>query len=351
MRDGVTRAPEAAHRRHAVHVDKDVGALRRAVVELAAAVRGLRAGEAALVATELGTNLVRHTTSGGYVLFRRLADGIELLAVDRGPGMADGAGQAPAGQAPAGQAPSGPRAGSGGLGVGLGSVERLATTFDIYSTRPGGTVVLARLLASAPPAGWCRWGAVNLPVEGGDESGDGWAVAVDGSATLLVVDGLGHGPAAAEAARTALAVFERVGAADVERFVERAHEAMRSTRGGVLSVCTVDPERGELRFAGVGNVTGRLMHGSTSVGLAGRDGTLGTELAVPRIHLSTHPWRPGSAVVLASDGLRSQWDLRGYPGLLLSHPAVVAATLQRDFARPTDDASVLVLQDLRRGIR
>jgi len=63
-----------------------VGALRRAVARIAAAQPGLRAGEAEPVATEPGTNLLRHAHPGGYVLVRTAGDGIELLSVDHGPG-------------------------------------------------------------------------------------------------------------------------------------------------------------------------------------------------------------------------------------------------------------------------
>ena len=53
------------------------------------------------------------------------------------------------------------------------------------------------------------------------------------------------------------------------------------------------------------------------------------------------------AVVLSSDGLRSQWGLEALGGLLGREPAVVAAALLRDNARGTDDATVVVVQDRR----
>jgi anti-sigma regulatory factor (Ser/Thr protein kinase) len=341
--------PEAAHSRYEVRAAADVGPLRRSVAALAAACPGVRPGDAALVATELATNLLRHADAGGYVLFRAAGGGIEVLAVDRGPGMAPRA-------APPSSDASGPGAGppapsgrlGAGLGVGLGSVRNLASQFDVYSRRPGGTVVLARL--AAPPArpDWCRWGAVCVPCPGEVESGDGWVVeADDGMLAAVVVDGLGHGEGAAEAARAALGALDRRPSTDVEGYVRRAHEALRGTRGAVLGVCAVDRSRGQLSYAGVGNVAARVIQGQGCHGLAGRDGVLGASLAVPHAHVVRERWSSGSLLVLTSDGLRTHWDLSAYPGLPSHEPAVVAAVLQRDFQRGGDDVTVLVVADVR----
>jgi anti-sigma regulatory factor (Ser/Thr protein kinase) len=130
-----------AHQLIGVRAQEDVGAARRAVTRMAAALPGNRAGEAELAATELATNLVRHTTSGGYLLLRPVGGAIELLAVDRGPGM-------PPGSLPAAvRQPAASR--GGGLGIGLPAVRRLSAVFDCYSGS-GGTIVLARLHGAAP---------------------------------------------------------------------------------------------------------------------------------------------------------------------------------------------------------
>jgi serine/threonine protein phosphatase PrpC len=71
---------------------------------------------------------------------------------------------------------------------------------------------------------------------------------------------------------------------------------------------------------------------------------LGTQLSVPSVRVQHCPWEPGSTLVLASDGIRSGWSLDGHPRLLEQHPAIVAAVLHRDYGRPTDDATVLVVR-------
>jgi hypothetical protein len=334
---------------------------------------GLRPGTAELVATELGTNLLRHAMPGGYVLARKAGDGIELISVDSGPGMpATAVARALSTAAPAAPARSarGPFFGlppappqpyrGGGMNAGLSVVRRQAAEFDLYSDRHG-TVVYARLgstppTGSAPPGGGWRFGGVDIPYGGDGESGDAWAVAPDRTLAALVVDGLGHGPAAAVAARAAVAEFERTPVTGLEQFVRHAHEVLRATRGGVLGVCLIDPVGGELSFAAVGNVTGRVVpgggggarHGTGGSGthLLDRPGTLGTHIPLPTIRLQRCPWQPGSTLILVSDGIRSGWSHvpEEHPGLLGRHPSVVAAVLHREYGRPNDDATVLVVQ-------
>ncbi|MDN3029216.1 SpoIIE family protein phosphatase [Streptomyces sp. S.PB5] len=329
------------HRRHVIAAEEDVGALRRAVARMAAGQHALRAGVAELVATELGTNLLRHAEPGGYVLARRTGEGIELISVDRGPGMTAAALAPPSPIAPS------PYRGSG-LSAGLNVVRRHAAEFDWYSTLEG-TVVYASLgpVAPSPPGGW-HYGAVNVPFGGEGESGDSWAVMPDRRAAALVVDGLGHGPGAAAAARAAITAFRRqVPVTDLGLLVRHAHEAMRGTRGGVLGACLIDPDRGELVHAAVGNITGRVFTGGRSTHLLDRPGTLGTQLPLPTVRLQHCPWGPGATLVLVSDGIRSGWQLEGFPRLLERHPAVIAAVLQREYGRSTDDATVLVVRDGR----
>ncbi|ARP70477.1 hypothetical protein LK07_12580 [Streptomyces pluripotens] len=332
---------EHAHRRHGVAAEEDVGALRRSVARLAATQHGVRPGVAELVATELGTNLLRHAVPGGYVLARRAGDGVELISVDHGPGLPLGVLDARPTPSPPDPAPHRGR----GMHAGLSVVRRQAAEFDCYSTRRG-TVVYARVGGPAPADhGRWRFGGVNIPYGGDGESGDSWAVTADQTLAALVVDGLGHGPAAAVAARAAVEVFERSPLTSPERFIQHAHEAMRTTRGGVLGMCVIDPTRGELVYAGVGNITGRVLTGSRNVHLLDRPGTLGTHLPLPSTRLQHVPWEPGSALILVSDGIRSGWGLADHPGLLGHHPAIVAAVLHRDHGRTNDDATVLVVHD------
>ena len=55
-------------------------------------------------------------------------------------------------------------------------------------------------------------------------------------------------------------------------------------------------------------------------------------------------WSRRSTLVMNTDGLSSKWNLSGHAGLLNCHPMLIAAVLHRDFARHTDDATVVVVR-------
>jgi anti-sigma regulatory factor (Ser/Thr protein kinase) len=343
------------HLLHAVVEPEDVGALRRRLSQRAAELGASESerGRVELVATELGTNLVRHARAPRYVLVQPYlagtdagADaggagaGLEIVAVDHGPGIADveralrGRPTTVLGQ---------------GLGCGLGSAQRLATEFDVHSAPGLGTAVLARFRFGRPrAAARLRCGAVSLPMVAGDACGDAWRFVVRGArCALLVVDGLGHGPEAARAAQAAVAAFPAEPGVAFQDYFERAHAAMRTTRGGSVSVAVLDADRNKLWFAGVGNVEGRLYRAGGTIGLAPRNGTMGMNLVAPTIQPREVEWEPGALLILHSDGLRSQIDLSAYGRLRRQDPALVAAVVHRDFERGRDDATVVVVSDAR----
>ncbi|HEX3475946.1 MAG TPA: ATP-binding protein, partial [Kofleriaceae bacterium] len=173
----------------------DVGAVRRRLVGLAgeAGLDETRAGDAALIATELASNVLKHARHGGALVGQARAGdrrGVAIAAWDRGPGMnleaclRDGMSTA------------------GTRGAGLGAARRLATRFDAFTPPGGGSVVTATVLPPGPPPG-ARFaiGGVCVPYPGLTVCGDAWDAHVDGDrATLIACDGLGHGDGAAAAA-------------------------------------------------------------------------------------------------------------------------------------------------------
>ena len=335
-----------------VHEAADLGATRRAVRDAAVQVRLPQAQtEAAqLAVTELASNIVRHAGGDGYVLVRALpnAGGMEVLAVDRGPGIDERATAVAGVCRTVGFAD--------GLGVGLGSVHRLAMDFDLYARRSRGTVVLARFWQhTAPaPASALSSGGVSLAVVPLEANGDAWAIAredegEDGDEAFLLVDGLGHGANAHRAADVASSIFAAEYHGDLALWFERANAGMLQTRGGVAAIARVDRTRNVVQFAGVGNIAGRVVTGAGSRGLISRPGLIGTEIRPPRPHVVEVPWPAGSLMLLWSDGLTSRVMLDDYPGLIHHDPAVIAAVLHRDFGKGRDDATIIVVQDRSSG--
>jgi anti-sigma regulatory factor (Ser/Thr protein kinase) len=324
-----------------------VAEARRTVGRLAIAGRLAEtdAGRAQIVATELANNLARHAREG--VLMARLlrepeGRGVEIAAIDRGPGMdverclSDGYST------------------GGTPGTGLGAARRMSDLFDAYSLATG-TVVVARVAARpaaphAEPATAAQpmeIGGVCLAKTGEQVSGDAWAIAPSaGGRTLIVVaDGLGHGPNAAAASAAALAAFHEQapsgrGPADV---LADIHRRLRSTRGAAVAVAELAPALSEIRFAGLGNIAAVVISGATRRGLVSQNGTAGATASVPRE--MAYPFPPRSLLVMASDGLGTHWDLGRYAGAITHRPSVISALLCRDFSRGRDDLTVIAARE------
>ncbi len=295
------------------------------------------AGKVALAVTEAATNLVKHG-GGGEVVLRGLEHGgecgIEMLALDRGPGMADLSRCLRDGFSTAGSP-----------GTGLGAIARLSGLFDAYTRPQAGTTLLARLWArpAAVQTGDLEVGALHLPKPGEAVCGDAWAVDEQGDrGLLLVADGLGHGPDAAAAAREAVRVFRDCVTSDPAEIVRRAHAALRGTRGAALAVAELNFVARVVRYVGVGNIAGTVFAEGASRSLVSHNGTVGHE--VRKVQAFEYPFPEGALLVMHSDGLATHWRLEKYPALAGRHPGLIAGVLYRDFKRGRDDVTVLAVR-------
>jgi anti-sigma regulatory factor (Ser/Thr protein kinase) len=295
-------------------------------------------GGVAIAVTEMATNVIKHAKHGKIIcepVGNNGSRGLRVIAVDAGPGIRDVATALVDGYSTAGTA-----------GNGLGAVKRLSTYFDIYTGADRGTCVMAEFWPhkKSPANAALQLGVVCVPVRGETVCGDGWNVkAINGRTTLMLVDGLGHGFLAAEAAREAEAILAEAESASPCAILRDCHDALKKTRGAAVAVAAIDHERRILTFCGLGNISASLLTPEGSRGIASHNGTVGHTF-----HHSqefTFPWNENSVLVMHSDGLGSRWDLDRYPGLSRKHPSLMAAVLYRDFARERDDVTVLVAKN------
>lgn len=294
-------------------------------------------GRVALGATELATNLVKHGRGGELVITARPDDdasGVELLALDSGPGMDDWTRCLRDGFSTAGSP-----------GTGLGAILRASEAFDVYSRPSLGTGVFARIGTRRPHADRAPRlvaGAVSVPFPGELECGDAWTtISLPTVTRMLLVDGLGHGVSAAEAARAAVGIFCAAPNDSPGVSVQRMHDGTRHTRGSAAAVAQLEPSARTVVFCGVGNVAGVIVSADGVRHMVSHNGTLGHEAR--RIQVFSYPWNPGSLLVMHSDGIATHWRMEDYPGLATRHPALVAGFLYRDFRRGRDDATILVV--------
>ncbi|MET7704000.1 ATP-binding SpoIIE family protein phosphatase [Streptomyces sp. NPDC005485] len=330
----------------------------RVAVESAAGHIGLdeeRTADAALVATELATNLLKHA-GGGQILID-VVDAylgpapagrisvVQIVALDHGPGIVDPAAALGDGYSTASS-----------LGAGLGTCRRIADEFELHSSPGRGTVALARVHGArsikvprhdAHTGLPVRAGGVNIPFAGAEVSGDAWAwVPGADRLTLLVADGLGHGPAAALASDAAVRELHRSAHLSPPELLAQLHTALRDTRGAAVAVAQLDLAERSLSFSGIGNIGARLRTGDTWRALLSHPGIVGAHRPARVPHLQV-PWAPDSLLVLHSDGLPGRW----VPPDAVPHgspdPAVTAAAIVRDSSSSAlpvrDDTTVVVL--------
>jgi anti-sigma regulatory factor (Ser/Thr protein kinase) len=312
---------------------------RRAVAALAGR-QGLDeadAGRAALVATEICTNMVKHAGGGELIaqpLERGDSRGVGLIGLDKGPGIADVAKCLRDGFST-----------GGSPGTGLGAIKRMSQLFDIYSQPGRGTVVVAQLWAdeAAPHTDQMEIGAIVVPKPGEVECGDTWCY-VDraGGALVMGVDGLGHGLGAAQAAALACDVFMTEKTRSPAAVLERIHANLRTTRGAAAILMEINWDQGQLLAAGIGNLIAAVVESSSMKRIPSYNGIVGH--ATPRIRELGYPLASAATVVFHSDGLSATWQPERYPGLMQHSCAAIAGVLYRDCRRGRDDSMVVALR-------
>ncbi|QGZ65861.1 ATP-binding protein [Paraburkholderia acidisoli] len=366
--DGASGSAGGTHRSFEIGDASSVAYARRGAAEAArvAALNETDAGRVAIVLTEAATNLLKHA-GHGELLVRALDGGVEIIALDRGPGMADVRAALADGHSTAGTP-----------GTGLGAIQRLSNQLAIYSQPGAGTVLRALVQKGGmhpmlPRAAVAQTGpeigAVCVPYPGEEVSGDGWQAEADASGiSLAVADGLGHGAEAHAAAVAALDVLRRRAGLPPAELMELSHAALRATRGAALALVRLDLARATLAFCGTGNISAvaygmgkpnlaqlnanasesRLAppaHGPSerdSYQIVSRNGIVGhTMRGTQEFELT---WSANALLILHSDGIGTRWDLSAWPGLANQPAVVIAAVLYRDFARRRDDATVVVVR-------
>jgi anti-sigma regulatory factor (Ser/Thr protein kinase) len=309
-------------------------AARRAAERLATEL-GLpesRVADLSIVTAEAAGNLVKHADEG-TLLVRAVRNaheaGVEILVIDRGPGMADPERSVGDGHSTAGT-----------LGIGLGAIVRQASWYDLHSVPGKGTVLVAQVWpADPPPAAWAA--GLTRPLAGEPVSGDAFASReADGRLQLLMCDGLGHGGLAAAAAREAVRAFEDAPAGPPATVLEALHRRLSHTRGAAVAVAELDGTAGLVRYAGLGNISGWVISPGNRRGMISLPGIAGHQRR--QIREYDYPLDRQSFVLMHSDGVVDRWNLADYPGLSFKSPAVIAATVLRDAGTRRDDAGVLV---------
>ncbi|MBI3894981.1 MAG: SpoIIE family protein phosphatase [Acidobacteria bacterium] len=190
--------------------------------------------------------------------------------------------------------------------------------------------------------------ALTLPGE--PESGDRHIVVPTRTGTLVaVVDGLGHGAEAAEAAKVAVATLERYAGEPIISLMKRCHKEMQGTRGAVMSLAAFYAQDETVTWLTVGNVEGILLRADPQANpqrenILMRSGVVGFRL--PALRASVMTVSSGDVLIFATDGIASGFDNDLTLNAPLQH---IADSICTRHSKGTDDALVLVARYLGDG--
>ena len=345
-----------------VHQPDDIGRAREATKRLAVEIGfdGTSCEEIAIVASELASNLIKHAQGGSLSLVAAGAGErvwIQIESQDHGPGIAD-----------VERALTDGFSTTGSLGYGLGTVNRLMDEVNITSQPWQGTHILCkrwlRMVPMTVETFPLEFGVATRPYPGMEVNGDAFVIKRWGNHALVgVIDGLGHGPLAHDAAEAARQFVETHYDQPLDVLFLGVSRTCHSTRGVVMALARFDVDLQvaglpsiqssqlqsepknqkpgfKLTFASIGNIEQRVLSELKPINFIIRRGVLGG--SAPKAVVTEHPWDPASLLVLHSDGLRTHWRWEDFPGLVDQSAEEIARQLLRSLAKDEDDATVLV---------
>ena len=168
------------------------------------------------------------------------------------------------------------------------------------------------------------------------QSGDAVVVRHVGDTTLFaVVDALGHGATAAEAARRSVQHLEQAPLDGIKALMSGLHKALRGSRGAAATLCLY--RDGALEGCGVGNVEVRAR--GTRIPAVLSPGILGSHHSTLRV-FSTK-LAPQDRLAVFSDGISRTLSLEPTGPTPLED---ACARLFHSFACPDDDATLLLAE-------
>lgn len=318
----------ASDRSYFAIIKKDIHALAQR-----AGLSDKRIAEADIVIAEIVSNLSKHAQNGE--LFVKQADGnigIEITAIDEGPGMNDVTRMMADGVST-----------SNTLGHGLGAIKRLSDKFQVFSQKDWGTVLFCTLYNEPVPEKRKSIDIQSLVIPKPTEQvcGDGFYYkATKEHVKIFLGDGLGHGPEAHKSVMAAIEAFKvcpYVSPLEILRFI---HNDVKRTRGLVGTVAVLDMKSRIWRICGIGNIQTKMINGVTSRGYLAYNGIIG--LNIPNsLNDQMIPYEKGQMLAMCSDGIKSSWDVFRFPGITRYELAILNAAVYKDFARRTDDMSVV----------
>jgi serine phosphatase RsbU (regulator of sigma subunit) len=174
------------------------------------------------------------------------------------------------------------------------------------------------------------------------ECGDvGLVKRFNGYVIAMLVDGLGHGEKARQAAMLAIEYVDKNCTMNLKEITINIHKLLVGTRGAVAAICLLDLNKGQLKYIGIGNISVRII-GDTQRRLVSQDGVLGHSIPTPRENETD--FHKKQVLIMYSDGVKDHFEIGDH--LIRNNlPAQqIADEIVSRYKKINDDSSCVVLQ-------
>ncbi|MNK18772.1 Serine/threonine-protein kinase RsbT [compost metagenome] len=291
-----------------------------------------------LIVAEITSNLYKYAIDGEILVGTFNGPNspyIEIICIDNGPGIINPNRMLQDGLST-----------TNTLGHGLGSIKRLSDVFDIYSINGWGTILLSRVYLNDPGKQTSPLDVKSIVIAkpGETTSGDGFMMKCTKDIyKFMLADGLGHGPEANAAVNEAEKYFKVFPDHDPVETLRFLHHSIKRTRGMVANIVSFDLKTKMWSATGIGNIGVRWLGPNTSKNHMSYNGIVGHNIP-NTMNVQQYAAEQYNQVVLASDGIKTRWDIAKYPMIQKCDPSILAAAIYKDHARHTDDMSVVVIK-------
>ncbi len=179
-------------------------------------------------------------------------------------------------------------------------------------------------------------GAFQRTLRGEDVCGDAYAVVSKQETTIVVADGLGHGPEAAAAAQLICRYVEEHADESLDTILQGATLAAKGTRGAAVALLRIGARR--LSFSAVGNVELRTLT-RRPFSPVGAPGIVARPLR--RVRVFEHLFDSQDLFALFTDGISTSFSLDGYESQPVQR---IAESVVSSHGKAHDDATCVVVR-------
>lgn|GEM_PF-2525609 len=237
----------------------------------------------------------------------------------------------------------------------LGTINSFSDFFEIISDTeyvskkgmPVNTTITVRLWrktlndASGKDSSKIKVSVITRPYTGFSVNGDCYYIkSLADREIIAVVDGLGHGMEAHEAASRAVKIIEENTQHSIEDIIKYINTALMDMRGAVIALFIIYKYTNEFEMISIGNIDCRHITAGSTIKLLSYNGYVGAYGG--KCKAQKHIYNNGDMLVLCSDGISSKWEVGNYAESVTQNPSLLCNMVFNEYEKHNDDATILV---------